>query len=110
MNMNTLSSRLQDVLKRGSTVNNQNRQYPQLVSSSTVSTMIPTPGISHNANSNMMVGSLVDTPMISTSVCNSIVPNPINPGSLLSTGGIHGSKFPFSLMIPVLYDSTIRIT
>ncbi|KAL6283982.1 hypothetical protein ACE6H2_014911 [Prunus campanulata] len=52
MNMETLESRLHNLIKRPQ---NQRQQYRQLViSSSPIGTMIPTPGMSHNGNSNMM--------------------------------------------------------
>lgn len=104
MNLDTLPSRLHDVLKRSSPMNNQNRQYPQAVScASTSSTMIPTPGMSHNGNSNRIIASSVDTPMIAPSGCSSNAHNPVNTGNPLSTSGIHGA-FYCSSMIAVLYE------
>ncbi|XP_061361348.1 histone acetyltransferase HAC1-like isoform X2 [Gastrolobium bilobum] len=46
MNLETLESRLSNVIIRAS-MNNHNQQYPQLVSSSPIGTMIPTPGLSN---------------------------------------------------------------
>ncbi|MCI17805.1 histone acetyltransferase HAC1-like, partial [Trifolium medium] len=42
MNLNTLESRLSNFLRRAS-MGNHNQPYPQLVSSSPIGTMIPTP-------------------------------------------------------------------
>lgn len=93
MNMDTLESRLHNLIKRPS-LNHQNQHYPQHVNSpSTIGTMIPTPGMSHSGNSNMMVTSSVDTSMIATSGCSTIAPNTVNTGSLLPTGGLHGGSF-----------------
>ncbi|KAF5451942.1 hypothetical protein F2P56_026995 [Juglans regia] len=95
MNLDTLESRLHNLIKRPH-LSNQNQQYPQLVnSSSTIGTMIPTPGMSHSANSTMAVASSVDTSMISSSGCNSIMPTTVNTGSLLptGTGGMRASSF-----------------
>lgn len=92
MNLETLESRLQNLIKRSS-MNNQNQHYPQHVnSSSPIGTMIPTPGMSHSGNSNVMVTSSVDASMITTSGCSSITPN-VNTGNLLPTGGLHGGSF-----------------
>ncbi|XP_020226108.2 histone acetyltransferase HAC1 isoform X2 [Cajanus cajan] len=46
MNLDTLESRLSNFLRRAS-MNNHNQQYPQLVNSSPIGTMIPTPGLSN---------------------------------------------------------------
>ncbi|XP_052724001.1 histone acetyltransferase HAC1 isoform X2 [Vigna angularis] len=46
MNLDTLESRLSNFLLRAS-MNNKNQHYPQLVNSSPISTMIPTPGLSN---------------------------------------------------------------
>ncbi|XP_040999545.1 histone acetyltransferase HAC1-like [Juglans microcarpa x Juglans regia] len=95
MNLDTLESRLHNLIKRPH-LSNQNQQYPQLVnSSSAIGTMIPTPGMSHSANSTMVVASSVDSSMISSSGCNSITPTAVNTGSLLptGTGGMRASSF-----------------
>lgn len=91
MNLDTLESRLHNLIKRAPQ-NNQSQQYPQLVnSSSPVGTMIPTPGMSHGGNSNMMVTSSVDASMINTGGTTSISPTPVSTGNMLSGGGLHGS-------------------
>ncbi|KAG6725851.1 hypothetical protein I3842_02G051400 [Carya illinoinensis] len=95
MNIDTLESRLHNLIKRPH-LSNQNQQYPQLVnSSSAIGTMIPTPGMPHSGNSTMVVASSVDTSMISSSGCNSITPTTVNTGSLLppGAGGIRGNSF-----------------
>ncbi|KAL6280196.1 hypothetical protein ACE6H2_017077 [Prunus campanulata] len=89
MNMETLESRLHNMIKRPQ---NQRQQYQQLViSSSPIGTMIPTPGMSHNGNSNMMVTSSVDASMNTRRGSTSITPTTVNTGNLLPAGG----QFPF---------------
>ncbi|KAJ4844492.1 hypothetical protein Tsubulata_006330 [Turnera subulata] len=91
-NLNTLENRLSILIKRTSG-NNQSQRPVQLVnSSSTVGTMIPTPGMSHSGNSNLMVSS-GDTMMVTSSGGDSIAPTNVNTGSLLQTSGIHGGSF-----------------
>ncbi|XP_057995404.1 histone acetyltransferase HAC1 isoform X2 [Hevea brasiliensis] len=92
MNLNTLESRLSCLIKRAP-VNNQNQRHVQLVNpSSSIGTMIPTPGMSHSGNSNLMVSS-VDTMMIASSGCESVSVTTVNTGSLLPTSGLHGGSF-----------------
>lgn len=91
MNLDTLESRLSNFLRRAS-MNNHNQQYPQLVSSSPVGTMIPTPGMSHVSNSSMVVASSMDASMIAASGCNSIVSTSFNSVSMLPAGGMLGSS------------------
>ena len=65
----------------------------QLVnSSSSVGTMIPTPGMSHSGNSNLMASS-VDTMMITSTGNDSIVPTTVNTGTMLPSGSMHGGSF-----------------
>ncbi|XP_021819938.1 histone acetyltransferase HAC1-like isoform X2 [Prunus avium] len=91
MNMETLESRLHNLIKRPQ---NQSQQYQQLVnSSSPIGTMIPTPGMSHNGNSNMMVTSSVDASMNTTRGSTSIAPTTVNTGNLLPAGPLHGGSF-----------------
>ncbi|XP_012087278.1 histone acetyltransferase HAC1 isoform X2 [Jatropha curcas] len=81
MNLNTLESRLSSLIKR-TPVNNHNQRHVQLVNpSSAISTMIPTPGMSHGGNSSLMVSS-VDTMMIASSGCDSIAATTVNTGAL----------------------------
>ena len=91
MNPDTLESRLQNLIRRPT---NQNQQHPQLVNnSSPAGAMIPTPGMSHSGNSNMMVTSSVDTSMLPTSGGNTIAPNNVNTGNIMPTGGFAGGSF-----------------
>ncbi|KAM2268264.1 hypothetical protein ACFX1S_046407 [Malus domestica] len=90
MNPETLESRLQNLIKRPS---NQSQQYQQAVnSSSPAGTMIPTPGMSHNGNPNMMVTSM-DASMNTARGSTGIAPTTVNTGNLVPTGAIHGGSF-----------------
>lgn len=91
MNLDTLESRLSNFLRRAS-MNNHNQQYPQLINSSPIGTMIPTPGMSHVPNSSMMVASSMDASIISASGCNSIVSASFNSVNMLPAGGTLGSS------------------
>ena len=89
-NLDTLESRLHDFIPslKGPPLISHNQQFPQVVnSSSAMSTMIPTPGMS-----NLMVTSSADTSMIAASACNSIAPTTVNTGSGSSVG-IHSGSF-----------------
>lgn len=93
MNLDTLEIRLHNLIKRLPPTN-QNQQYPQIVnSSSPVGTMIPTPGMSHSGNSNMMVTSSVDASMINSGGSTGISPTTVSTGNLLPGGGLHGGSF-----------------
>ncbi|PON37055.1 Histone acetyltransferase Rtt109/CBP [Parasponia andersonii] len=93
LNLDTLEGRLHNVLRRP-ILNNQNQQHPQLVNNSPpIGAMIPTPGMSHSGNSNMMVASSGDTSMLPTSGGNSIAPNTVNTGNILPTSGFTGGAF-----------------
>ena len=70
---------------------NHNQQHPQLVSSSPIGTMIPTPGMSHVPNSSMMVASSMDASVISASGRNSIASTSFNSVNMLPAGGMLGS-------------------
>uniref|UniRef100_A0A2P2MUK3 histone acetyltransferase n=1 Tax=Rhizophora mucronata TaxID=61149 RepID=A0A2P2MUK3_RHIMU len=91
MNRNTLESRLSALLKR-LPVNNHNQRQAQFVNSSTsIGTMIPTPGMSHGGSSNLMVSS-VNTMMVASSAFDTIASTTVNTGSLLpATGTFSGS-------------------
>ncbi|KAG8638160.1 histone acetyltransferase HAC1 isoform X2 [Manihot esculenta] len=90
MNLNTLESRLSSLIKRAP-VNNHNQRHGQLVNpSSSIGTMIPTPGMSHSGNSNLMVSS-ADTVMTASSGCDSISVTTMNTGSLLPSSSLHSS-------------------
>lgn len=93
MNMETLESRLSSLIK-GRSGNNHNQRHQQLVNStSSIATMIPTPGMTHSGNSPMMVASSIDSSMIAASGGNTILPATVTTGSLLSTGGIQSGSF-----------------
>ncbi|GMH16078.1 hypothetical protein Nepgr_017919 [Nepenthes gracilis] len=79
MNLDTLESRLQGLIKRVPL----SSQHSQFVNSSTpINTMIPTPGMQHNRNSDMMVSSSVDTPVISSSGCSNMSSSTTSSGTL----------------------------
>ncbi|QCE08786.1 E1A/CREB-binding protein [Vigna unguiculata] len=90
MNLDTLESRLSNFLRMSSMTTN-NQQHPQLVSSSPIATMIPTPGMSHITNSTMITASSVDTSMIAASGSNSISSPSVNSVNMLPAGGMLGS-------------------
>ncbi|XP_062110978.1 histone acetyltransferase HAC1-like isoform X2 [Humulus lupulus] len=90
MNLETLESRLHSLLRRPPPPN----QPAQLVNnSSSIGAMIPTPGMSHSGNSNMMVTSSGDTSMLSASGGGNVASNNVNTGNMLSTGVFAGSAF-----------------
>ncbi|XP_050225725.1 histone acetyltransferase HAC1 [Mercurialis annua] len=92
MNLNTLESRLSNLIKRAP-ANNHNQRHVQLVNpSSSIGTMIPTPGMAHGGNSNLMVSS-VDSMMIASSGGDSIAATTVNSGGLMPSSGIHGGSF-----------------
>lgn len=92
MNMDTLDARLHSLIK-GRSGNNHNQRHQQLVNStSSIGTMIPTPGITHTGNSPMMVASSMDSSIIAASGSNVIAPATVNTGSLLN-GGLQSISF-----------------
>ena len=107
MNLDTLESRLSNFLRRAS-MNNHNQQYPQLVNSSPIGTMIPTPGMSHVPNSSMMVASSMDASVISASGRNSIASTSFNSVNMLPAGGMLGStlnRFDGNIGVIILHQS-----
>ncbi|CAN6707566.1 unnamed protein product [Malus baccata var. baccata] len=91
MNPETLESRLHNLIKRPP---NQSQQFQQAVnSSSPAGMMIPTPGMSHSGNSNMMVSSSMDASMNTTRGSTGIAPMTVNTGNLVPTGALHGGSF-----------------
>ncbi|KAF2312942.1 hypothetical protein GH714_000898 [Hevea brasiliensis] len=92
MNLHTLESRLSSLIKRTPVNNHSHRHMQHVNPSSSIGTMIPTPGLSHSGNSNMMVSS-VDTMMIASGGCDTISATTVNMGSLLPTSGLHGGSF-----------------
>lgn len=96
MNMETLENRLFALIKR-IPVTNHTQQLPNLPASSSISTMIPTPGILHNGNINMTVTSAMDSSMNAPSGYNNLGQNTVNMGNLLpnangSSSGIYGAS------------------
>ncbi|XP_010539592.1 PREDICTED: histone acetyltransferase HAC1-like [Tarenaya hassleriana] len=84
MNPQTIESRLTSLI-RGRQLNNYNQRHAN--SSSSVATMIPTPGLPHSGgNPSMMVTSSVDTTLAGN---NNITTSALNNGSLLSASGMH---------------------
>jgi len=108
MNLDTLESRL-SIFLRQATMHNHNKQSPQLVSSSPMGTMMPTPGMSHGPNSSMSVASSVDASMISSSGCNSIVPTSFNSPNMLPAGGMLGSSKVHKDVCTKVYCSTFTL-
>ncbi|CAN0840429.1 Histone acetyltransferase HAC12 [Linum grandiflorum] len=89
LNLGTLEARLSILLKRTS-INSQNQRHAQLAnSSSAAGTMIPTPGMSHSVNSNLMSSS-VDPTMTSSSASDSIVPTPVTSASMMPSSAMQG--------------------
>ncbi|XP_056173793.1 histone acetyltransferase HAC1-like isoform X1 [Syzygium oleosum] len=80
MNLGTLESRLRSLIKRP-TINNRNPVNPN-----SMTTMIPTPGLSHNGSSTMMATSSVDAPLSNMDGSSSMQPTNANTGSLMSSG------------------------
>jgi hypothetical protein len=91
MNLDTLESRLTNFLRQEA-MHNHNKQNPQLVSSSPMGTMTPTPDMSHGSNSSMAVASSIDASRISSSGCNRIVSTSFNGVNMLPAGGMLGSS------------------
>lgn len=79
MNMETLHSRLASLLKRSYL---GSRQPP---TSSTMSTMIPTPGMPHAGNSNFTAASSLDATANSS---NSVQTTPVTSSTLLPNGSL----------------------
>ena len=88
--MSTLEHRLQTLIK-GSRNANQRHQQIANSASAPVSTMIPTPGMSHSGNPSLIVTSSIDTSMSAANA--SIAPTTVNMGSLLPTGGLNSGSF-----------------
>ena len=59
MNIATLENRLHVLIER-LPLSNQSQQYSHVNSSSSIGTMIPTPGMAQSGNSNLMATSAVD--------------------------------------------------
>ncbi|KAK4774815.1 hypothetical protein SAY86_009750 [Trapa natans] len=81
MNMETLESRLVSLLKRNST--SFGSRHP--TSSSTSSTMIPTPGMPHTGNPISAINSSLD---VTANATNSLQTAPVTSSNLLPNGGV----------------------
>lgn len=98
MNVDTLEHRVQALLKRSSSSNhNQPVSHGShlIASSSSIGTMIPTPGISRSGGTNSIIPSSGDNSTTSSSMVSQ---NTVSIGNLLPTangtgGGVHGSSF-----------------
>lgn len=108
MNLDTLESRLLNYIKR-SPMSNHNQQYPQLVSSSPVGTMIPTPGMSH-LNSSMVVTSSVDASMNAGGGCNNIASQSVNNGGMFLTGSLQGNSLSRHDGNTIFYTSSLNLS
>ncbi|RWR84205.1 zinc finger protein [Cinnamomum micranthum f. kanehirae] len=93
MNIETLEHRVHTLLKRTSSTSHRQPVSHIMSSSSSISTMIPTPGMSHSGGTNSMIPSSVDNSTTSSSV---VTQNTVNTGHLSANGtggGVHGSSF-----------------
>lgn len=82
MNISTLENRLHFLIER-LPLSNQSQQYSHVNSSSSIGTMIPTPGMPQSGNSNLMATSAVDNGNTS----NNISSSNINSGNFLPSHG-----------------------
>ncbi|KAL2482167.1 Histone acetyltransferase HAC12 [Forsythia ovata] len=96
LNLATLESRLHFLIKR-SPMSNQNQQFSHANTSSSIGTMIPTPGLMQTGNSSLIGTSSVDSSVIANH--NSNIPSSsVNSGGFLPTGNgpsgsIHSGSF-----------------
>ncbi|KAF9614106.1 hypothetical protein IFM89_015368 [Coptis chinensis] len=97
-NVDTLEQRLQALIKLLPV--NHNKQFSRLPSSSSsISTMIPTPGIPQSGNMNLKVTSSLENSVNAASGYNALAANTVNIGNSLqnangsTTGGIYGGSF-----------------
>lgn len=91
LNLATLESRLQFVIRLSKT--NHNQQFSQVNTSPSMGTMIPTPGLPQTGNSSLMRMSSVDNSIVGNSSSKTIAYSTINSGNLLLAGnGSVGSK------------------
>jgi len=87
VNPSTLEPRLASLIK-GRQLNNYNQRH---ANSSSVGTMIPTPGLQHSGgNPNLMITSSGDATMAGS---NNITTSAMNTGNLLNSGGMLGGSF-----------------
>ncbi|CAA2987141.1 Hypothetical predicted protein [Olea europaea subsp. europaea] len=84
LNLATLESRLQFVIRLPKT--NHNQQFSQVNTSPSMGTMIPTPGLPQTGNSSLMRMSSVDNSIVGNSSSKTIAYSTINSGNLLLAG------------------------
>ncbi|CAN6475708.1 unnamed protein product [Victoria cruziana] len=89
MDTSTLQRRLASFMSRISSSNHNQQLRLRHYSSSSIGTMIPTPGMPQSGNANPSVSS-VGNSMISSSSAASLVANSVGTGNLLSTNGSVG--------------------
>lgn len=82
VNLATLESRLQVFIERLS-LSNHNQQFSHINSSSSIGTMIPTPGMPQSGNNSLMGTASIDNQMISGNVGNGITSSTVNSGTFL---------------------------
>ncbi|XP_051136089.1 histone acetyltransferase HAC1-like isoform X2 [Andrographis paniculata] len=97
VNLATLESRLHYLIKC-MPMSNHNQQYSQANSSSSVSTMIPTPGLQQTGNSSLTGTPSVDSSFIVNNNSGMIASSTTNSGNFLPTGNgssanMHGGSF-----------------
>ncbi|KAK1317719.1 Histone acetyltransferase HAC1 [Acorus calamus] len=85
MNINTLQERVKAVVKSMQNPNHNAPYAHHASSTSSISTMIPTPGISQTGNPNLTVSSSMDNPMAISGSSGTSAPNSRNMGNMLST-------------------------
>lgn len=109
MDTSTLQRRLASFMSRISSSNHNQQLRLRHYSSSSIGTMIPTPGMPQSGNANPSVSS-VGNSMISSSSAASLVANSVGTGNLLSTngsvGGMQRNSFNSSDGIPFLHISS----
>lgn len=82
MNLATLESRLQVFIERLS-LSNHNQQFSHINSSSSIGTMIPTPGMPQSGNNSLIGTAAIDNQMMSGNVGNGITSSTVNSGPFL---------------------------
>ncbi|KZV44816.1 hypothetical protein F511_09859 [Dorcoceras hygrometricum] len=88
INQDTLETRLQVLIKRGPTSNN-NQQFSHSNSSNSIGTMIPTPGLQQTGNSGLIGTSTMDSSLLVNA--NTSRSPAVNSGSFFPTGTSAGS-------------------
>lgn len=97
MNLEALETRSNVFIKRLPMINHI-QQYQHVNSSSSIGTVIPTPGMAQSGNSSLIVLSFVDNSTIAASGGNSMASSTVNTGSFVPnatgpSGSIHIGSF-----------------